>query len=187
MNENITNATSSSSGPGPAGHTAAIYAARANLKPPLMFEGLRARRYPRRPAHDHRQRRRELPRLPREGRRSGPDEGLPRGIPRARRRRRDRGRRSRARDVVAAPFRVWVGDERRRPTRPALVVIATGAQARWIGLESERALRGRGVSACAGLRRGLLPQPGRRGRRRRRHGDGGGDVSSPASVGVPSR
>ena len=48
-------------GSGPAGHAAAIYAARANLKP-LMFEGLVRGGIPGGQLADH-QRRRELPRL----------------------------------------------------------------------------------------------------------------------------
>ena len=44
------------------------------------------------------------------------------------------------------PFRVWVGsDEFRAET----VIVATGANARQIGLESEQKLQGRGVSYCA--------------------------------------
>jgi thioredoxin reductase (NADPH) len=50
-------------------------------------------------------------------------------------------------DFSARPFRfeldsgqVWLADA---------VIIATGAQARWLGLESERMLQGAGVSACA--------------------------------------
>src|SRR3954453_1901034 len=50
-------------------------------------------------------------------------------------------------DLTRRPFRligdsgdVYVGD---------VLVIATGAQAKWLGLDSEEALKGKGVSACA--------------------------------------
>jgi len=50
-------------------------------------------------------------------------------------------------DLTQRPFRligdggtVYVGD---------VLVIATGAQAKWLGMDSEEALKGKGVSACA--------------------------------------
>jgi thioredoxin reductase (NADPH) len=49
-------------------------------------------------------------------------------------------------DFSERPFRVWVEDEEYRARS---VIVATGASARWLGLESEERLRGRGVSACA--------------------------------------
>ena len=49
-------------------------------------------------------------------------------------------------DFSERPFRVWVGDEEHRG---GTVIIATGANARQLGLESERRLQGRGVSYCA--------------------------------------
>jgi thioredoxin reductase (NADPH) len=49
-------------------------------------------------------------------------------------------------DFSARPFGVWVGDEEHRAES---VIVATGASARWLGLDSEERLRGHGVSSCA--------------------------------------
>jgi thioredoxin reductase (NADPH) len=49
-------------------------------------------------------------------------------------------------ELSERPFRVWVGDEEYRARS---VIVATGASARWLGLDSEERLKGRGVSACA--------------------------------------
>nr|HIL75486.1 hypothetical protein [Rhodospirillales bacterium] len=50
-------------------------------------------------------------------------------------------------DVSKRPF-ILTGDNGDTYTADA-VIIATGAQARWLGLESETTFNGRGVSACA--------------------------------------
>jgi thioredoxin reductase (NADPH) len=49
-------------------------------------------------------------------------------------------------DLAERPFRVWA---RGTEYRAQAVIVATGASALWLGLESETRLRGRGVSACA--------------------------------------
>ena len=49
-------------------------------------------------------------------------------------------------DFSERPFRAWIGDE---VYRADSVIVATGASALWLGLPSEEAFRGRGVSACA--------------------------------------
>ena len=49
-------------------------------------------------------------------------------------------------DFSERPFRVWVEKDE---YRAKAVIVATGASARWLGLESEQRLQGRGVSACA--------------------------------------
>jgi thioredoxin reductase (NADPH) len=49
-------------------------------------------------------------------------------------------------DFSERPYRVWVGEDE---YRAETVIVATGANARQLGLESERALQGRGVSYCA--------------------------------------
>ncbi len=49
-------------------------------------------------------------------------------------------------DFSEQPLRVWVGDEEYAARS---VVIATGASARWLDIDSEEKHKGRGVSACA--------------------------------------
>ena len=50
-------------------------------------------------------------------------------------------------DLSSRPFRVWTdgGDT----FTADVLIVATGAQARWLGLDSERHFSGAGVSACA--------------------------------------
>jgi thioredoxin reductase (NADPH) len=49
-------------------------------------------------------------------------------------------------DLSAEPHRVWSAG---REFHAEAIIVATGASALWLGLESETRLRGRGVSACA--------------------------------------
>ena len=125
-------------GGGPAGYTAALYSARANLRP-LVIEGFRwggqlmitsdVENYP----------------------------GYPDGVlgPEMMQEFRYQAERFGAEfltddvtrvDFSEHPFRVWVGDDE---YRAETVIVATGATARQIGLASERSLQGRGVTYCA--------------------------------------
>jgi len=49
-------------------------------------------------------------------------------------------------DLKKNPFKVVVGE---KTFEARSIIIATGASAKWLGLESEARLRGRGVSSCA--------------------------------------
>lgn len=49
-------------------------------------------------------------------------------------------------DLKQRPFTIWVGEQ---TFKAKAVIIATGAQAKWLGLESERQLIGYGISSCA--------------------------------------
>ncbi len=50
-------------------------------------------------------------------------------------------------DLSAQPYKVWIDDE--KLIEANAVIIATGASAKWLGLESEQRFNGYGVSACA--------------------------------------
>jgi thioredoxin reductase (NADPH) len=125
-------------GGGPAGYTAALYAARANLKP-LVIEGFNwggqlmitsdVENYP------------------------GYADGVlgPEMMQEFRRQAERFGTDFITDDVTKIdftdrPHRVWVGDDE---YRAETVIVATGATARQLGLDSERRLQGRGVSYCA--------------------------------------
>ena len=131
-------------GSGPAGHAAAIYAARANLKP-LMFEGLVRGGIPGGQlmiTNDVE----NYPGFPEKV--AGPDL-----MQRFREQSVVQGVSIVSEDVCRVdlserPFRVYAGDDAAEHRARALI-IATGAQAKWLGLESEAALQGKGVSACA--------------------------------------
>lgn len=129
-------------GSGPAGLTAAIYAARANLEP-LCIEGVAAGG----PAGGQLMITTDVENYP----------GFPQGVqgPDLMKLFRDQAERFGTRFVTAdvdrvdfskSPFKVFAdGTEYRGHS----VIVSTGASARWLGLESEQALNGRGVSACA--------------------------------------
>jgi thioredoxin reductase (NADPH) len=125
-------------GGGPAGYTAALYAARANLQP-LVIEGFNwggqlmitsdVENYPGYP--DGIMGPEMMAEFRRQAERFG-TEFVTDNVTRV--------------DFSERPFRVWVEGEEYRARS---VIVATGASARWLGLESEERLKGRGVSACA--------------------------------------
>jgi thioredoxin reductase (NADPH) len=125
-------------GSGPAGYTAALYAARADLKP-LVVEGFRrggqlmltsdVENYP--GYVDGVLGQKMMADFRAQAERFGAS-SITEDVTRV--------------DLSERPFGVWIGD---RELRARALIIATGASARWLGLPNERRLQGRGVSACA--------------------------------------
>lgn len=126
-------------GSGPAGYTAAIYAARANLSP-VLYEGIQpggqltttteVENFPGYP--DGVQGPQMMEDFKKQAMRFGTDVRF--GI-------------VTAVDFSKRPFKVVVDDE--KTIEAQVVIIATGATAKYLGLESEEKFKGSGVSACA--------------------------------------
>ena len=126
-------------GSGPAGYTAAIYAARADMKP-VLYEGLQpggqltitteVENYPGYP--DGIQGPEMMDLFKRQAERLGTDirYGLATSV-----------------DFSSYPHKVTIDET--HEIEAETVIIATGASAKWLGLPSEQRLNGSGVSACA--------------------------------------
>lgn len=126
-------------GSGPAGYTAAIYAARANMKP-LMYQGIQpggqltitteVENYPGYP--DGIQGPEMMVHFEAQAKRMGTDirYGMATKV-----------------DFSKRPFLVEIDEE--KWIAADTVIISTGASAKWLGIESEKRLNGFGVSACA--------------------------------------
>jgi thioredoxin reductase (NADPH) len=126
-------------GSGPAGYTAAIYASRANLKP-VLYQGIQpggqltitteVENYPGYP--EGIQGPEMMVHFEKQAHRMGADirYGLATKV-----------------DFSSQPYKVEIDEE--KWIEADSVIIATGASAKWLGLESEQRLNGFGVSACA--------------------------------------
>ncbi|HBG24670.1 MAG: thioredoxin-disulfide reductase [Bacteroidetes bacterium GWF2_41_61] len=126
-------------GSGPAGYTAAIYAARANLNP-VLYEGIQP--------GGQLTTTTEIDNFP----------GYPKGVtgPEMMEHLKEQAQRfgtdvrfgiiSKA-DLSKRPFKVVVDDEKEIVAET--IIISTGATAKYLGMESEETFRGQGVSACA--------------------------------------
>jgi thioredoxin reductase (NADPH) len=127
-------------GSGPAGYTAALYAARANLDV-LVFQGFEA--------GGQLMLTSDVENYPgyREGV-MGPDMMDDFEAQAARFGAKMRAENVERVDISERPFKLWAEGEE-EPTLARAVIIATGAQAKWLGLEGEQRLMGRGVSGCA--------------------------------------
>ncbi len=126
-------------GSGPAGYTAAIYAARANLKP-VLYQGIQpggqltitteVENYPGYP--EGIQGPDMMMHFEKQAGRMGTDirYGIATKV-----------------DFMEVPYKVWIDEE--KLIEADTLIISTGASAKWLGLESEQRLNGYGVSACA--------------------------------------
>ncbi len=125
-------------GSGPAGLTAAVYTARANLRP-LMIEGEEAggqlmittdvENYP---GFDHGVTGPDLISVMRKQAERFGTRFITRNVDRI--------------DTTVRPFKIYVGKEVHLAKS---VIVTTGASAKWLGLPSEKKYMSRGVSACA--------------------------------------